>query len=250
MSTNKLSDDAIWEAYRKIISGQSLTRVSKELATDRGTLRKYIERVVIGNLPEGEKQNFYKKISRNFRGNSTGEGRIGRNKKAKNLTSETYLMAKQQIQSYGISEETVNQLYDVLRNRKNTSYAQGTYIIKLAEFLDYFVGKGLTSMQVIDMLNRRPQIFSADIENTINPIIEILEKNNRDGVRKIYETPSEITKGKNKVKQENMNIGIGNKDTEDQNIEKQDIKNKNIENGSDKNGRIFTNDAEVSGNEK
>ena len=206
MSTNKLSDNEIWEAYREILSGKSLTQIAKENMIDRGTLRKYIERVVIVQLSEEEKQKFYEKINKGFKGNLTGEGRKGRNKKEKNLQSETYLMAKQKIQEYGIGEETVNRLYEILASKKNTAYAQGTYIIKLAEFLDYFTGKGLTEIQVIDMINRRPQIFTADIKNTIDPIIKILEKNNRDGVKTVYETPSEISKGKNKVQQGNSII--------------------------------------------
>ena len=88
--------------------------------------------------------------------------------------------------------------------------------------------KCLTPIQVIYMITRRTQIFSDDIRNSINPIIELLERNNREGEKEVYETPSKITKGKRRIKQENQNI----------------------ENGSDKNGRIFTNDAEISGDEK
>ena len=226
--TNKLSNDEIWEAYRNILSGKSLTKVAKANSIDRRILRKYIERVVIAQLSEEKKQEYYNTINKNFRGNSSGEGRKGRNKKVKELQSETYLLAKQKIGEYAVSDEIVNQIYELLRSKKSTIYAQGTYIIKLAEFLDYFTGKGLTPAQVIDMIIRRPQIFSADIRNTINPIIELLERNNREGVKEVYETPSKITKGKRRIKQENQNI----------------------ENGSDKNGRIFTNDAEISGDEK
>lgn len=228
MPTKKLSDDKIWEGYRRIMSGESLTKVAKELSTDRGILKKYIEKLVIGNLSMEQQKAFNERMSKNFRGNNTGEGRKGRDKKAKNLQSEEYIIAKQQVQEYGISEQQVNELYILLKSKKNTCYAQGTYIIKLTEFLDYFVEKGLTPMQVIDMITRRPQIFSADIRNTINPIIELLERNNREGVKEVYETPSKITKGKRRIKQENQNI----------------------ENGSDKNGRILTNDAEISGDEK
>ncbi len=178
------------------MSGKSLTKVAKELSTDRGVLRKNIQKSVIENLPEGEQQRFQEKIHRNFRGNGLQEGRKGRDKKAKNLQSEEYAIAKQQIQEYGISEQQTNQLYSLLRSRRNTTYAEGTYIIKLAEFLSYFGEKGITPMQVIDMITRRPQIFSADIRNTINPIIKLLEKNNGEGARIIYEAPSKITKGK------------------------------------------------------
>lgn len=228
MPINKLSDDKIWEGYRKIMSGESLTKVAKELSIDRGTLKKYIEKLIIATLPVEKQETFYKRISKNFRGNGTGEGRKGRNKKVKNLQSEEYVIAGQQIREYGIGEQQTNELYSLLRSRKNTSYAQGTYIIKLAEFLNYFVGKGMTPIQVIDMIMRRPQIFSADIRNTIDPIIKLLERNNKEGVKIVYETPSKITKGKKRIKQENQNI----------------------ENGSDKNGRIFTDDAEISGDEK
>lgn len=201
MTTNKLTDNEIWESYRNILAGKSLTSVANGKSIDRGTLRKYIEKVVIIQLSEEEKQKFYKKLNKGFRGNSDGEGRKGRNKKEKNLQSETYLMAKRKIQEYGIDEEIVNRLYEVLRKRKSTSYAQGTYIIKLVEFLDYFTEKGLIPMQVIDMINRRPQIFTADISNTIAPIITTLVKNNQNGAIIVYETPSMISNGKNKVHQ-------------------------------------------------
>ena len=262
--TNKLSNDEIWEAYRNILSGKSLTKVAKANSIDRRILRKYIERVVIAQLSEEKKQEYYNTINKNFRGNSSGEGRKGRNKKVKELQSETYLLAKQKIGEYAVSDEIVNQIYELLRSKKSTIYAQGTYIIKLAEFLDYFTGKGLTPAQVIDMIIRRPQIFSADILNTIDPIIKILEKNNKEGAKVIYEAPGEISKGKERIWKENLKVG--NQGTKDEDVKREhienddieeDMKNKNgniekqnIENGSDKNGRIFTNDAEVPGDEK
>ena len=262
--TNKLSDDEIWEAYRNILSGKSLTKVAKANSIDRRILRKYIERVVIAQLSEEKKQEYYNTINKNFRGNSSGEGRKGRNKKVKELQSETYLLAKQKIGEYAVSDEIVNQIYELLRSKKSTIYAQGTYIIKLAEFLDYFTGKGLTPAQVIDMIIRRPQIFSADIINTIDPIIKILEKNNKEGAKVIYEAPGEISKGKERIWKENLKVG--NQGTKDEDVKREhienddieeDMKNKNgniekqnIENGSDNNGRIFTNDAEVPGDEK
>ncbi|MCI8655180.1 MAG: hypothetical protein HFJ48_04845 [Clostridia bacterium] len=262
--TNKLSNDEIWEAYRNILSGKSLTKVAKANSIDRRILRKYIERVVIAQLSEEKKQEYYNTINKNFRGNSSGEGRKGRNKKVKELQSETYLLAKQKIGEYAVSDEIVNQIYELLRSKKSTIYAQGTYIIKLAEFLDYFTGKGLTPAQVIDMIIRRPQIFSADILNTIDPIIKILEKNNKEGAKVIYEAPGEISKGKERIWKENLKVG--NQGTKDEDVKREhienddieeDMKNKNgniekqnIENGSDNNGRIFTNDAEVPGDEK
>ena len=262
--TNKLSNDEIWEAYRNILSGKSLTKVAKANSIDRRILRKYIERVVIAQLSEEKKQEYYNTINKNFRGNSSGEGRKGRNKKVKELQSETYLLAKQKIGEYAVSDEIVNQIYELLRSKKSTIYAQGTYIIKLAEFLDYFTGKGLTPAQVIDMIIRRPQIFSADILNTIDPIIKILEKNNKEGAKVIYEAPEEISKGKERIWKENLKVG--NQGTKDEDVKREhienddieeDMKNKNgniekqnIENGSDNNGRIFTNDAEVPGDEK
>lgn len=230
MQARKLSDDKIWDIYRKIMNGESLTKVAKEITIDRGTLRNYIEQVVLTKLSEEEKQKFIKKSNSNFRGNSTGEGRKGRDKKKKQLQTEEYITARQEIQkTYGISDEILDVLFNKLRSKKNTSYNQGTFIIKFVEFLDYFCEKGITAMQVVDMIMRRPQIFTADIRNTINPIIEALEQEhkNGEGAIKIYENPSIITRCKRKIEETNK-----------------------MENGSDKNGRIFTNDAEVPGNEK
>lgn len=231
---NKISDERIWDAYRRFMLGESLTRIAKDINLDRGTLKKYIQEIVVPNLSEEEHAGFENKINKNFRGNSNGEGRKGRNKKEKALKQQEYIQAKQKIQEYELSDESINQLYEKLANKKNTRYAQDTYIIKLSEFLDYFVGKGLSAAQVIEMLNNRPQIFTADIKTTINSIIESINNTNKDGIKELYKHSMIITVGKKNV----------------ETYIEQYIEKNNMENGSDKDGRIFTNDAEIPGDEK
>ena len=50
MQKRKLEDEAIWEAYKRIMLGESLTVVATKINIDRGTLRKYIEVVVEPDL--------------------------------------------------------------------------------------------------------------------------------------------------------------------------------------------------------
>ena len=69
MQERKIEDNKIWEAYHRIMAGESLTVVanSEDISLDRGTLKRYIKTVVMPSLNPDEQEKFKNKMSINKR---------------------------------------------------------------------------------------------------------------------------------------------------------------------------------------
>lgn len=165
MQKRKIEDNKIWEAYDRLVSGESLTSVSNsdDIKLHRGTLRRYIENVVIPNLDEEQKETFEQIMNKNFRGNSTEHKRENRNIKKK--------MADEQLKesdiiktlaSNGVTPEQVENLYKRLKENKKTSLTRATFAFKYAEHLQFLLSKGFTPEEAFDLFMRRPKLFTYD----------------------------------------------------------------------------------------
>ena len=161
MQKRKIEDSAIFQSYSRIISGESLTAVAKEMKLDRGTLRNYIKTVVEPELDETQREKFYKMINRNYRGNSTENKRKNRNgkKKISLLKIETSEAVKR-LADYGVTPEQIKELYERLEENKKTKFARDTFIYKCLEHLDTLIELDFSVEESFSIFLRRPKLFS------------------------------------------------------------------------------------------
>ena len=165
MQERKIEDNKIWEAYNRLMSGESLTSISKSdnIQLNRGTLRRYIENVVIPNLEQEEKNEFKQKMNNNFRGNSTKnkrQNRNGKKKRAEEELKESDIIKN--LADNGVTPEQVENLYKRLRENKRTSLTRDTFAFKYVEHLEFLLSKGFTTEEVFDLFMRRPKLFTYD----------------------------------------------------------------------------------------
>lgn len=163
MQKRKIEDSKIFEAYSRLIAGESLTKVasSEEINLDRGTLKKYIEIVVIPTLSSEEKERFEQLMNGNFKGNHTGNTRKNRNQKKK--TSEEELADSIKVLAdLGVTANQVESLYLLLRGNKHTAYARDTFTYKCVEHFTFFNQIGISTQDAFDMFMRNPRAFTSD----------------------------------------------------------------------------------------
>lgn len=161
MQIRKISDDAIFEAYKRIKSGESLTTVSKDYGVNRGTLRKYIDEVVKPTLNEEEKVEFDRIMKGNFKGNSTEEKRKHRNgKKGGQEEKERIEEQLKILADYGVTPKQIEDLYERLAEKKNTKYRKDTFCFKLVEHIRVLTQIGLSVQDIFTIFYQRPTLFS------------------------------------------------------------------------------------------
>lgn len=178
MQKRKIEDSKVFEAYRRLIEGESLSKVAaaEEINLNRGTLRKYIELVVVPNLTKQEKQEFEQLMSGNFRGNSTKNKRKNRNgKRAQAAARLEKSGAIQELASRGVTPQQIEDLYNRLGSDKHTTISRDTYIYKCLEHLNVLREIGFTTEEAFSFFMRRPKLFSGTSEK-IKDIYEKLIK--------------------------------------------------------------------------
>lgn len=161
MQKRKISDDAIFTAYKRIKNGESLTTIAKDYDLNRGTLRSYIEKVVKPTLNEEEKLEFDRIMKGNFKGNSKEGKRMHRNGKKGN--QEENKRVQQQIgilAGYGVTPEQIDDLYEKLAEKKNTRYRKDTFCFKLVEHIKYLTKIGFSVQDIFTIFNKRPKLFT------------------------------------------------------------------------------------------
>lgn len=163
MQKRKIEDSAIFQSYSRIMSGESLTAVAKEMKLDRGTLRNYIKTVVEPELDEIQREKFYKIINRNYRGNSTENKRKNRNGKKKINDSELI----EKLASYGVTPQETEDLYEILRRNKRTRYVRDTYIYKCLEHLETLTELGFSTKEIFSIFMQRPKLFSGNASKMV-----------------------------------------------------------------------------------
>ena len=161
MQKRKIEDNAIWDAYKRIISGESLTAVATEIGLNRGTLRRYIAAVVEPDLNEEEKIKFDEIINKNFRGNSTENKRQNRNGVRKRAAEQIESSEEiKELAEYGVTPEQIEYLYNRLKEDKRTTFAKDTYIYKYLEHLRVLGSLGFSAQEAFDIFVRRPKLFT------------------------------------------------------------------------------------------
>lgn len=163
MQKRKIEDEKVWEAYNRLIAGESLTKVasSQEINLDRGTLKKYIEVLVIPTLSSEEKERFEQLMNGNFKGNHTGNKRKNRNQKKK-ISEEELADSIKVLADLGVTATQVEALYLLLRGNKHTAYARDTFTHKCVEHFTFFSQIGVSVQEAFNMFMRNPKAFTSD----------------------------------------------------------------------------------------
>lgn len=161
MQERKIEDNKIWEAYHRIMAGESLTVVanSEDISLDRGTLKRYIKTVVMPSLNPDEQEKFKNKMNKNFRGNSTERKREAKGKKKEKAIKG---VNTENLQTLEIDAERFATLYSILAQNKHTVCARDTYIHKCVEHINFLTSIGFSTDEVFDFFIRRPRAFGAD----------------------------------------------------------------------------------------
>ena len=177
MQKRKIEDNKIWEAYNRIMLGESLSGVANSdgINLNKATLRKYIELVVIPAISEEEKEKFQQLMNGNFRGNSTENKRQNRNGKRKRAEEEINKSDEMRILAeYGVTPEQIEDLYKRLRADKHTTVSRDTYIIKCVEHIGSLRELGFTTEEAFVFFMRRPKLFTGStnkIVETFNTLV-------------------------------------------------------------------------------
>lgn len=194
MQKRKIDDAKIWEAYNRLILGESLTQVAKseDINLDRGTLRKYIEEVVVPALDADRKAKFEQVMNGNFRGNSTEQKRLKRNNKRKE--AEERIKESEEMKAlvgYGVTPAHIEDLYQRLKTDKHTSVSRDTYILKCLEHLKALTEIGFTTEQVFSIFMRRPRLFTGDASKIIGAFNRLAQKcgSTEIAIQKLTEDP-------------------------------------------------------------
>ncbi len=163
MQKRKIEDSKIFEAYSRLISGESLTKIaaSESINLNKATLRKYIEEVVMPTLSLEQKAEFKSIINKNFRGNSTENKRKNRNGKKESSAEYTAEQIKK-LAELGVTGEQIEQLYGLLRTNKHTAYARDTFMSKCIEHFTFFNSIGICTQEAFEIFMRDPKAFTSD----------------------------------------------------------------------------------------
>ena len=165
MQKRKIDDSKVFESYRRLMAGESLTKVanSEDINLNRGTLRKYIQEIVVPTLSMEEKTKFEQLMNKNYRGNSTENKRKNRTGKKKKAEEEIYQSeAIKKLAIQGVTPKQIEELYERLKTNKRTSLAKDTFIHKYVEHLEFLLSNGFTVDEAFELFIRRPNLFTAD----------------------------------------------------------------------------------------
>ena len=164
MQKRKIEDSKIWEAYSRLMAGESLRKVASDvdINLNKGTLRRYIEEVVVPSLDLTEREKFEQVMKGNFRGNSTENKRQNRNVKKARAEQEANNKLAEILEQYGIMSEQFEGLYQLLRRDKHTACSRDTYIYKCIEHITFLKSIGFTVDEAFEFFMRKPRAFGAD----------------------------------------------------------------------------------------
>ena len=180
MQERKIEDSKIWEAYRRLIFGQSLSKVanSEDINLNRGTLRKYISSVVLPELEETEKNKFKQIMYENFRGAVTENRKYSRPRKKKALAEENLSDQIKELADLGVTGTQIEALYTLLRANKHTAYARDTFTFKCIEHFRFFEGIGIGTQEAFELFMRNPKAFTSDTRTLEERYLYLLRTTN------------------------------------------------------------------------
>ena len=209
---SKLDRETLIMCKNRIMQGQSISSIAREIGVDRKDLKSKILEI----LSDEEKNEFNEKLKHNFRRNR----KSARNIKKENR-EEKYKMAVQTLVRLGITKEDIETISRVLSTNRHTTMAKDTFAIKLVEILEFIKERNqgievndegyITSKDVINMIIKDPRFMTNDVKRKLKPMCDILD-NWSSNVNK-YQINSYIKQYpeifKNSIKKLKMHLIIG-----------------------------------------
>lgn len=184
----KLSKEQLLLAKETIMSGKSITSVSKGLAIDRKELKKNILEL----LDEDEKKRFEKKLYSNYRKN-----RVNKRIKKRVINEEAYKKAVEELVKKGINKDDIETIYTISSANPHTKLAKDTFVFKILDLLEFCEQRNqgldensrgyITKKDLLQMLQRDPKLITSDVNGKINPICEILDEQEKLGTEDVNE---------------------------------------------------------------
>ena len=173
---SKLDRETLIMCKNRIMQGQSISSIAREIGIDRKDLKSKILEI----LSDEEKNEFNKKLKYNFRGNRKSVRNIKRENK-----KEKYKMAVQTLVRLGITKEDIETISKVLRENRHTTMSKDTFAIKLVEILEFIKERNqgievndegyITSKDVINMILKDPRFMTNDVKRKLKPMCDILD---------------------------------------------------------------------------
>ncbi len=173
---SKLDRKTLIMCKNRIMQGQSISSIAREVGIDR----KHLKSKILEILSDEEKNEFNEKLKYNFRRNRKSAINIKRENK-----EERYKMAVQALVRLGITKEDIENISKVLSGNRHTTMSKDTFAIKLVEILEFikernqgieFNDEGyITSKDVIDMILKDPRFMTNDVKRKLKPMCDILD---------------------------------------------------------------------------
>ena len=209
---SKLDRETLNMCKNRIMQGQSISSIAREIGIDRKDLKSKILEI----LSDEEKNEFNEKLKHNFRRNR----KSARNIKKENR-EEKYKMAVQTLVRLGITKEDIETISRVLSENNYTTMSKDTFAIKLVEIFEFIKERNqgievndegyITSKDVINMILKDHRFMTNDVKRKLKPMCDILD-NCSSNVNK-YQINSYMKQYpeifKNSIKKLKMHLIIG-----------------------------------------
>lgn len=209
---SKLDRKNLIMCKNRIMQGQSISSIAREVGIDRKDLKSRILEI----LSDEEKNEFNEKLKYNFRRNRKSTRNIKRENR-----EEKYKMAVQALVRLGITKEDIENISKVLGENRHTTMSKDTFAIKLVEIFEFIKERNqgievndegyITSKDVINMILKDPRFMTNDVKRKLKPMCDILDNwssnVNKNQINSYMKQYPEIFK--NSIKKLKMHLIIG-----------------------------------------
>ena len=176
MGKLNLTREFLIDCKNKIMQGQSISSLEKDVNIDRKTLKKNI----LGILSEKEKEEFQKVLNNNFRRNRKSVKTIKKEQMEKDYEKAIKILIQ-----LGVTTKDIDTIFESLSPKQHTKMKKDTFAIKLVEIFNFIEerNKGMKSgdkgyikkNDVINMILRESRFMTNDVERKIKPMCDILD---------------------------------------------------------------------------
>lgn len=172
----QLSNEELLEAKNRIMNGDSITSISKEIKIDRKTLKKHILEV----LDSDKKEEFENKLKSNCRKN-----RVSVRKQKRLNGEEQYKQAIEELVNKGINKTDIEIIYSNISKNPHVKMSKDTFVLKLLDLLEFCKERNqgitegsrgyITKEDLIKMIIKDNKIMTSDINKKIKPVCKIID---------------------------------------------------------------------------
>lgn len=172
----QLSNEELLEAKNRIMNGDSITSISKEIKIDRKTLKKHILEV----LDSDKKEEFENKLKSNCRKN-----RVSVRKQKRLNGEEQYKQAIEELVNKGINKTDIEIIYSNMSKNPHVKMSKDTFVLKLLDLLEFCKERNqgitegsrgyITKEDLIKMIIKDNKIMTSDINKKIKPVCKIID---------------------------------------------------------------------------